>query len=145
LGGWRKKMAELCSKCGKREGYANVDRKWVCRECEVESKISDYIGALNKLPDIEHVAAVLRLSPEEIREAVNRSPWLKSIVAEKRSKIEHKNTAWWFLVPILFGIPGGLVAYAFVHDDDKEMAKSLVVLSIVSTVLWVGIALLRLR
>ena len=138
-------MAKLCSKCGKREGYANVDRKWVCRECEVESKISDYIGALNKLPDIEHVAAILGLSTEEISEAVARSPRLKSIVAEKTSKTERKNTAWWFLVPILFGILGGLIAYAFVHDDDKEMAKSLVGLGIISTVLWVGIALLRLR
>jgi len=139
-------MAELCSKCGKKEGYANFDRKWVCRECEVELKIADYIGALDRLPDMEQTAAILGLSTEEIREAVDRSPLLKSIVAGKKPKAEHKNTAWWFLVPILFGIFGGLVAYAFVHDDDRGMAKSLLGLGIIiSAILWVGIALLILR
>ncbi|MEW6222980.1 MAG: hypothetical protein AB1476_06760 [Candidatus Hadarchaeota archaeon] len=76
-------MAELCSKCGKKEGHVNFGKKWVCRECEVELKVYDYIGGLDKLPDIEQVTAVLGLSAEEISKAVDRSPVLKSIVFEK--------------------------------------------------------------
>ena len=40
---------------------------------------------------------------------------------------------WWYLVPIFFGIIGGLIAYVAAKDDDPYMAKNLLIVGIVSS------------
>jgi len=37
----------------------------------------------------------------------------------------------WYLVPLFFGILGGIVAYIGVKDDDKEMATNLLIFGFV--------------
>ena len=43
-------------------------------------------------------------------------------------------TALWYLLPFLFGIIGGIVAYVGVKDEDTEMANSLLIFSLVWTI-----------
>ena len=40
----------------------------------------------------------------------------------------------WYLVPIFFGIIGGLVMYLVLKDEDRKMAKKGLVLGIILTV-----------
>ncbi|HSB56363.1 MAG TPA: zinc ribbon domain-containing protein [Nitrosopumilaceae archaeon] len=46
-----------------------------------------------------------------------------SLLTKARSK-------WWFLLPILFHVIGGVIAYFVVRDDDPKLAKNC---------LWLGI------
>lgn len=48
-----------------------------------------------------------------------------------------KTTGWWYLVPLFFGILGGLVGYVAVKDEDKHMADTLLLIGILVT--FVGI------
>lgn len=47
--------------------------------------------------------------------------------------IDLKNhpSPWWWLVPLYFGIIGGIAAFLYVQDDDKEMAKNILLFSII--------------
>lgn len=44
-----------------------------------------------------------------------------------------KHTAAWYIVPLLFGIIGGIIGYLVIKDDDKKMATNLLILGIVMT------------
>lgn len=39
-----------------------------------------------------------------------------------------KPSSFWYLVPFLFAILGGIIGYAAVKDDDRGMAKDLLLL-----------------
>ena len=45
----------------------------------------------------------------------------------------------WYLIPLFFGILGGIVAYVGVKDDDKEMANNLLLFGIIWTLILIGI------
>ena len=45
---------------------------------------------------------------------------------------EKKRSNWWYIVPILFGIIGGIIGYYALRRDDPQKAKKC---------LWVGIIL----
>ena len=47
----------------------------------------------------------------------------------------------WYLLPIFFGILGGLVMYLVVKNDDKRMAKKGLILSVVLTIIGIIIAI----
>jgi RsiW-degrading membrane proteinase PrsW (M82 family) len=56
------------------------------------------------------------------------------------TNVERKNPSKaWYLLPIFFGILGGLVMYFIVRDDNKQMAKNGLILSVILTI--VGIIL----
>mgnify|MGYP001108503567 CR=1 FL=1 len=40
-------------------------------------------------------------------------------------------SGWWWLVPFLFGILGGIIAYLIVKDNDEDMASKLLTFGIV--------------
>lgn len=61
------------------------------------------------------------IEDEIVREALEEKPQVK------QSSLP---SLWWYLVPFLFGILGGLIAYACVKSEDKKMAHSLLVFGI---------------
>lgn len=46
-----------------------------------------------------------------------------------------RRSRWWYLLPILFGIIGGVIAYFVLKDDDRKMAKNCLWLSIILTII----------
>jgi len=53
---------------------------------------------------------------------------------ESREEIMEQPSALWYLVPFLFGILGGIVAYIAVKDKDEDMASGLLIFGIIWTV-----------
>jgi|TARA_B100001750_G_scaffold107868_1_gene85255 uncharacterized membrane protein len=48
---------------------------------------------------------------------------------------ERKRSNWWYLVPILFGIIGGIIGYFALKRDAPEKAKKCLYLGLVLTVI----------
>lgn len=44
---------------------------------------------------------------------------------------ETRRSAWWYLLPILFGIIGGVIAYFVIKQDDPIKAKNCLKLGLV--------------
>jgi hypothetical protein len=93
--------------------------------------IEENIGRLRRGEKIPTVKEEPRLPSIPLEEARARG-WAK------------RPSAWWWLVPFLFGLLGAIVAYLGVKDDDPDMAKGLLVFGIIwSLVLgFIGYALL---
>jgi len=52
---------------------------------------------------------------------------------------ERQRSNWWYLLPIFFGIIGGIIAYFAIRRDDREKAKKCMYLGLI--LLAVGIIL----
>ena len=52
---------------------------------------------------------------------------------------ERQRSNWWYLLPIFFGIIGGIIAYFAIRRDDREKAKKCIYLGLI--LLAVGIIL----
>jgi uncharacterized membrane protein len=52
---------------------------------------------------------------------------------------ERQRSNWWYLLPIFFGIIGGIIAYFALRRDDREKAKKCIYLGLI--LLVVGIIL----
>ena len=52
---------------------------------------------------------------------------------------EKQRSSWWYILPILFGIIGGIIAYFAIRKDDREKAKKCMYLGLI--LLAVGILL----
>lgn len=48
-----------------------------------------------------------------------------------------KPSVAWYIVPLLFGIIGGLLGYIGVKDQDKEMAGNVIVVGIGMTIFYI--------
>ena len=44
---------------------------------------------------------------------------------------ETRRSAWWYLLPLLFGIIGGVIAYFVIKQDDPIKAKNCLKLGLV--------------
>ena len=55
-----------------------------------------------------------------------------------------RKSAWWFLLPILFGVIGGIIAYFVIKDDDQKRAKSCLWLGIILTAIGLALVLIPL-
>jgi FHA domain/TIR domain len=63
------------------------------------------------------------------------------IVADRPSRSTGASIGWgWWLLPILLGILGGLIAWGAVRERDRDRAQWLLIAGIISTVVWLGIA-----
>ncbi len=49
--------------------------------------------------------------------------------------VQHQRSGAWYLLPIFFGLIGGLLAYFAIRHDDPKKAKNCLILGIVLTVL----------
>lgn len=47
-----------------------------------------------------------------------------------------RRSNWWFLLPILFNVIGGVIAYFVIKEDDPKKAKNCLLLGIILTVIW---------
>ncbi len=47
-----------------------------------------------------------------------------------------KPSTYWYLVPFLFGVLGGIIAYFLVKDDDRNMARNLLLFGICMSAIW---------
>jgi len=52
---------------------------------------------------------------------------------------EKQRSNWWYILPILFGIIGGIIAYFAIRKDDRQKAKKCMYLGLI--LLAVGILL----
>ena len=52
---------------------------------------------------------------------------------------EKRRSNWWYLLPIFFGIIGGIIAYFAIRKDDRKKAKKCIYLGLI--LLAVGIIL----
>jgi hypothetical protein len=55
-----------------------------------------------------------------------------------------QRSAWWFLLPILFNVIGGVIAYFVIKDDDPKRAKNCLLLGIILTAIGIGLFLIPL-
>ena len=44
---------------------------------------------------------------------------------------EKQRSNWWYLLPIFFGIIGGIIAYFAIRKDDREKAKKCIYLGLI--------------
>jgi uncharacterized membrane protein YvbJ len=79
------------------------------------------------------------LSSQSVQSTFSPPTYKTEAAVQKTGKT---SGAWWIL-PILLGLMGGLVAWIVVREADKSKAKSMLVVGIVMTFVWflVGIAL----
>ena len=59
---------------------------------------------------------------------------------------ERTRSLWWVLLPIFLGIIGGVIGYFALKNDDQKLAKFIlhlsIVLTIVELVVWIPLVLL---
>jgi len=55
-----------------------------------------------------------------------------------------RRSAWWFLLPILFNVIGGIIAYFVIKEDDPKRAKNCLYLGIILTAIGIGLFLIPL-
>ena len=44
---------------------------------------------------------------------------------------ERKRSNWWYLLPIFFGVIGGIIAYFVLRRDDREKARKCMYLGLI--------------
>ena len=64
------------------------------------------------------------------------------VFSQNSSIYQTRKSRWWYLLPIFFGIIGGIIAYLILKDDDRELAKNCLYLGIVLTVIGFAIGLI---
>jgi hypothetical protein len=103
-----------------------------------------YFRAVKKIEDkITKLQGDLKIPPVEKRKLQAPSAIFRSTMQEKKeveSRIEtihhyDSPSSWWWLAPLFFGIPGGIFAYIIVKDADEDMAESLLLFSVLSTII----------
>lgn len=50
-----------------------------------------------------------------------------------------RRSSWWFLLPILFNVIGGIIAYFIIKEDDPKKARDCLLLGAILT--GIGIAI----
>ena len=53
-------------------------------------------------------------------------------------KTPRKRSAWWYIVPVLFSLIGGIISFFILRNDDPKLAKNCLIIGAVLT----GISLL---
>ncbi len=57
-------------------------------------------------------------------------------MADRRGRPEGSPSRWWYLLPILFNIIGGIIGYFAVRHRDRKLAENLLIAGLVMFVLW---------
>ncbi|MDC8437671.1 MAG: zinc-ribbon domain-containing protein [Candidatus Nitrosotenuis sp.] len=54
----------------------------------------------------------------------------------------HKRSRWWYLLPILFSIVGGVISYFIVKENDPRLAKNCLILGAILTIIGIAIGVI---
>jgi hypothetical protein len=107
--------------------------------------------ALENNIEIEEVKELEKrgLSREEAtREFVDKMKTIQDVYSSTSSEpVTLSPSAWWYLLPLFFGILGGIIAYVYVKDGDSEMAKDLFLVGVIPTIIiiifgWILLSML---
>jgi len=67
----------------------------------------------------------------------------EEVYTQPSAQYKHKKPSrLWYLAPIFLGIIGGLVAYIAIKDEDKKMAKKMLIIGLVMIFVWMAIGFL---
>ena len=58
------------------------------------------------------------------------------------TNIERNPSKAWYLLPIFFGLLGGLAMYFVIKDDNRQMAKNGLMLSIILTIAGIVVVII---
>lgn len=83
----------------------------------------------------EIVEHLLKLPMSKIRNYVNEYSEESEVIQPETIRKEVSD--WWYLVPFLFSIIGGLIAYAANNVYDEEKARKLLGFGFFMTIFWV--------
>jgi hypothetical protein len=50
-----------------------------------------------------------------------------------------RRSSWWFLLPILFNVIGGIIAYFIIKEDDPKKARDCLLLGAILTAIGIAI------
>jgi 4-hydroxybenzoate polyprenyltransferase len=50
-----------------------------------------------------------------------------------------RRSTWWFLLPILFNVIGGIIAYFIIKEDDPKKARDCLLLGVILTAIGFAI------
>ena len=50
-----------------------------------------------------------------------------------------RRSTWWFLLPILFNVIGGIIAYFIIKEDDPKNARDCLLLGVILTAIGFAI------
>lgn len=53
-----------------------------------------------------------------------------------------RRSRWWYLLPIFFGIIGGVIGYFVVRNDDPPLAKGLLYVGIIMLIINIVLAVI---
>ncbi|MGB9671557.1 MAG: hypothetical protein ACPLZY_00245 [Candidatus Norongarragalinales archaeon] len=87
----------------------------------LESKIAELKKA-KQSPALSQGATAKLHEPDESEEGVSSAT---------------KPTALWYLIPFLFGLIGGIIAYVGTQDEDEQMAYNLLLFGIIWTIVLI--------
>jgi len=55
---------------------------------------------------------------------------------KKKLKMDEAVSSNWYLAPLLFGLIGGLIAWALTHEEDNYKARGFLMLGIIVSIAW---------
>ena len=68
------------------------------------------------------------------------------LVKEQLRLIAHdrlrKRSLWWYLLPIFFGVVGGIIAYFVLKENDPKLAKNCLILGLILTLVGFAVGFL---
>lgn len=55
-----------------------------------------------------------------------------------------RRSSWWFLIPILFNVIGGIIAYFVIREDDPKKARDCLFLGAILTAIGIVIFVIQI-
>lgn len=59
-------------------------------------------------------------------------------------KIQHHHSIWWYLLPLVFGIIGGIIGFFIIRKDNPQKAKKVLIVGIIVLAVELSFQLYRI-
>ena len=115
----------------------NVDKE--IAKCASAIERLSVLFAEGKISEKSYLTSVAALEKKmkRLKEAKEKPEGSLDMFDTPETSITDRPTFLWLLVPLFFGILGGLVAYVGTRDRDRDMALSLLTLGIITSIVSV--------